>query len=79
MDGGLAVTGDVEILRAIAHGKGPHRSLFVLGYAGWVPGQLEAEIKAKDWFSIPADEALIFEGDADTKWDRAMVRGKIKT
>ncbi len=76
---GFAVTAGVGILRAIAHGKGPRRSLFVLGYAGWAPGQLEAEIKAKDWFSIPAEEALIFDGDADTKWDRAMARQKIKT
>lgn len=75
----LAVTTDVEILRAIAKGKGPRRTLFTLGYAGWAAGQLEAEIKRKDWFSIPAEEALIFDGDPDTKWDRAMAKRKIKT
>lgn len=66
---GFAVTAGVEILRAIAQGKGPRRSLLALGYAGWAPGQLEAEIRAKAWFSIAAEEALIFDGDADTKWD----------
>lgn len=79
VDGGLAVTVDIEILRSIARGKGPRRSLFALGYAGWAPGQLEAEIKAKAWFSIPAEEALIFDGDAKTKWDRAVARKKIET
>lgn len=76
---GIAVTAGVGILRAIAHGKGPRRSLLALGYAGWAPGQLEAEIKAKAWFSIAAEEALVFDGDADTKWERAMARQKIKT
>lgn len=79
LGGGLAVTTDMEIVRAIGQGKGPRRSIFVLGYAGWAPGQLEAEIKAGGWFSIPADEKLIFEGDPATKWERAAARRKIKT
>ncbi len=74
---GLALSGDVEVLRAISRGKGPRRSLLLLGYAGWAPGQLEAEIKANDWFTIPAEEILIFDEDAGTKWDRAMDRRKI--
>lgn len=77
--GGLAVTTDVEIMRAIAGGKGPRRSIFALGYAGWAPGQLEAEIKAKAWFSIPAEERLIFDGDPMTKWERAIARRKVRT
>ena len=76
---GLAVTADVEIVRAIGQGKGPRRSIFVLGYAGWAPGQLETEIKAGGWFSIPADEKLIFEGDPATKWGRAVAKRKVKT
>ncbi|MGH7775383.1 MAG: YqgE/AlgH family protein [Candidatus Binatia bacterium] len=79
VDGVLAVTANVEILRAIADGKGPRQSLFALGYAGWAPGQLETEMKANDWFSIPAEEALIFDGDAKTRWERAMAKQKIKT
>ena len=76
--GGFAVTGNVEIVQAIARGQGPRQSLFVLGYAGWAPGQLEAEMKAGAWFSIPADESLIFEGSSDSKWERAVARRKIK-
>ncbi len=77
--GGLAVTTDVEIVRAIGQGKGPRNSIFALGYSGWGPGQLEAELKAGGWFSIPADERLIFDGDPATKWDRALARRKMKT
>lgn len=79
MGSGLAVTTDVEIVRAISRGKGPRKSIFILGYAGWAPGQLKAEIKAGGWFSIPADEKLIFEGEPTTKWERAVARQKVKT
>lgn len=79
VSGGVALTTDVEIVRAIGQGKGPARSIFVLGYAGWAPGQLEAEIKAGAWFSIPAQEKLIFEDDPATKWERAVARRKVKT
>ena len=75
---GLAVSADVEILQAIARGKGPRQSLFIFGYAGWAPGQLEAEIKANAWFSIPAEPSLIFDGDVESKWDRAAAKRKIK-
>ncbi len=76
---GLAVTTDVEVVRAIARGKGPRQSIFVLGYAGWAPGQLEAEIQAGGWFSIPAEAKIIFDGDPKTKWERAVARQKVKT
>ena len=79
MGGGLAVTTDAKIVRALGSGKGPGQSIFVLGYAGWAPGQLEAEIKAGGWFSIPADKKIIFEGDPKTKWKRALDRQKVKT
>ncbi|MBI1993511.1 MAG: YqgE/AlgH family protein [Deltaproteobacteria bacterium] len=76
---GIAVTAQVEIVQAIARGKGPKKSIFLLGYAGWAPGQLEAEIAEGGWFSIPLEESLIFEGDPATKWERALARRKIKT
>jgi putative transcriptional regulator len=46
----------------------------MLGYAGWAPGQLDAEIKSNAWFVLPADKTLIFGKDADKKWRRAMDR-----
>ncbi len=74
---GIALTWEPEILRAIAQGKGPRRALFALGYAGWAPGQLEAEMKAGAWVRASADEALVFDSDYDSKWARATARGKI--
>jgi putative transcriptional regulator len=71
---GIALTRDPAILDAIAHGTGPKRSLLALGYAGWAPGQIEAEIARGDWVTVVGDEALLFDEEAATKWERAMAR-----
>jgi putative transcriptional regulator len=75
--GGIAVTGNPEVLRAIGTGKGPKRYLIALGYAGWAPGQLESEMKAGGWFTIPVDDALIFDENHEKKWERAKARRRI--
>lgn len=75
---GIAVTAESEILRAIGTRTGPRKSLFALGYAGWAPGQLEAEIKAGAWEIVQADEALVFDENFETKWERAMARRTIR-
>jgi len=74
---GIALSVEPDILAAIAGGKGPRRRLFVLGYAGWAPGQLEAEIEAGAWARAGADEAMLFDPDHDKKWERALARRKI--
>jgi putative transcriptional regulator len=75
---GISVTDDVEILRAIANGKGPRQSIVTLGYAGWAPGQLEEEMRAGAWFAVAADKALIFDANDDAKWERASAKKKTK-
>ena len=69
-----ALTVTPEILRDIAAGKGPRRSLFALGYAGWAPHQLEDELAVGAWIVVEADEALLFDHRTDTKWQRAFDR-----
>ena len=71
---GVALTASVEILRAIAQGKGPQKSLLALGYAGWGPGQLDMEIRANGWLQVPSDSEIIFDIEPDTKWERAIQR-----
>lgn len=70
----VALTATVDILRAIAAGAGPRRCLFALGYAGWGPGQLDAEIQANGWLHVDADQDLIFSPDLDAKWSRAIAK-----
>jgi putative transcriptional regulator len=70
----FAVTATLDILRAIGKGEGPRRSLLALGYAGWAPGQLDAEIQANGWLLVPADLDLVFGGENDAKWQRAIAK-----
>lgn len=71
---GLALTATIDILRAIGRGEGPRNTLLALGYASWSPGQLDAEIQANSWLNAPADEAIVFGLENDTKWQRAIGR-----
>jgi putative transcriptional regulator len=74
----MALTLDPAILRALAAGAGPRRSLFVLGYAGWGANQLEQELARGAWVLVPADESLVFGDDHGEKWERAMERRGIR-
>ena len=72
--GGMALTGDPGVLRAIGQGKGPKRFIFLRGYAGWRAGQLERELAAKAWVVVPADPALVFVRNHHQTWKRAYAR-----
>jgi putative transcriptional regulator len=72
IDEGVSLTATIDILRAIAMGEGPDRALLALGYAGWGAGQLENEIQLNGWLHCPADLAIIFDRDLDTKYSRAL-------
>ncbi len=70
----LSMTGTLGILKALAEDKGPRNSLFALGYAGWDAGQLEAEIQANSWLTVPSDNDILFHTALDRKWQRALSR-----
>jgi len=68
----VGLTATLDILRALARGDGPEKSILALGYAGWGPGQLESEFHDNAWLSVPYDDALMFAVDAADKWERAF-------
>lgn len=68
----FGMTATIDILRAIAAGEGPSRSLLALGYSGWGPGQLENEIMMNGWLTCDADPQLVFSSDDGTKWESAL-------
>jgi putative transcriptional regulator len=72
VDGRVAMTANREILRDIGHHRGPEKTLFALGYAGWGPGQLEGEMARHDWFTAPEEPKLIFDDDRANLWEDAM-------
>lgn len=68
---GVYVTNSRDILEAIARGHGPDDFLVVLGYAGWGPGQLEAEMAHNSWLNCPADDRIIFDIPFEQRWQAA--------
>ena len=74
IDESIALTATVDVLKAIASGGGPQRRVLALGYAGWAPGQLDAEIQANGWLLVPPDEEIVFGPRNDDKWNRAIAK-----
>ena len=72
IEGGFGMTATLDVLEALARGEGPHRALLALGYSGWGPGQLEAEIARNDWLTSDADAALVFSDADEGKWQGAL-------
>lgn len=44
------------------------------GFAGWAPGQLEAELKGDGWYVLPAEEDLLFKHDTSGLWQELLDR-----
>jgi putative transcriptional regulator len=74
VDGRVAMTASRQILRDIGQDKGPKKSLFAFGYAGWGPAQLEGEVARNDWFTTPEEPKLIFDDARESLWEDAMAR-----
>ena len=70
----FGMTATIDILKSIAEGDGPRRSLLALGYAGWGPGQLEDEIQKNGWLCVSADETLVFGPGVGDRWQQAMAK-----
>ena len=67
----IKVTMSQDILDAVAHGNGPDKVLVALGCAGWEAGQLEDELVANAWLSVPADPEIIFDTPFEQRWSAA--------
>ena len=74
IDDTVALTATIDILKSIAQGSGPRRSMLALGYAGWGPGQLDTEIQQNGWLSAPADDGLIFGPGHGDRWEKALAK-----
>jgi putative transcriptional regulator len=64
----LFLTSSPSILTEITDNKGPRNKIVALGYAGWSPGQLEAEISANSWLTTEYQHSLDFDTPADKQW-----------
>lgn len=66
--------GDFEDVQGLVRAEGTVASglRFFLGYAGWIPGQLEAEIEAGGWILSRADAAFVFPDDPEKLWSAVL-------
>ena len=71
LDGDLRVSGSRAVLDEILARPRLGRFLFVMGYAGWGPGQLDEEIQSGSWLPIPVDREILFDVDAIAQWRHA--------
>lgn len=74
VDDVISMTATIDILKAIAAGRGPRRSMIALGYAGWAGGQLEDELRENGWLTCDADEDIVFGRDDSAKWTAALAK-----
>lgn len=75
--GRWALSSTIDVLRAIAEGKGPSRWLIALGYAGWGDGQLEGELTRPGWVTVKGDDTLLFETPPERRWERGFASAGI--
>ncbi len=68
----IELTTSKDILQAVGEGHGPQHMLVTLGYAGWSQGQLEQEVAANAWLSVPANEHILFDLPAEERLPAAM-------
>lgn len=75
--GRWSLSGTIDILRAIAEGRGPSRWVVALGYAGWGAGQLDGEMTRHGWFNTPGTPELIYDVATGDRWSRGFASAGI--
>lgn len=71
-EGDVFVSSNLEVIRDLLKGKGPEKSVLILGYTGWGSGELEEEIENNYWLIADADRDIIFDEESDIKWQAAL-------
>jgi putative transcriptional regulator len=71
---GVSLSTSPELLRRLLEPNPPHDTRLIVGYAGWAPGQLEAELEESAWLLSDIDRDLVFATPPDQMWERAIRR-----
>ena len=71
---GLSLSRSPELLQRLLEPDPPPNARLLVGYAGWGPGQLEAELNASAWLIGEVDRELIFNTPPDRMWETAIRR-----
>jgi len=74
-----ALTGTLDVLKAIARGSGPSRWIVALGYAGWSAGQLDEEMTRHGWFVTPGTDGMLFDTAPEARWAAGFATAGVDT
>ena len=69
IDDEIALTSTLDVLRALALGRGPKRALLALGYAAWGAGQLENELRENVWLTVETEPLHVLRMEAEERYD----------
>lgn len=72
IDAHINLTSSKDILGAIANGSIDGSYLFTLGYASWLPGQIEEELQQNTWLTVDSDAQIIFKTPIEQRWHKAI-------
>jgi putative transcriptional regulator len=73
-----AIVAEEPLKKALRSSTGSDRLRFYLGYAGWAPGQLEAEVEAGAWQVLSGDAKTVFDARPETLWERLTRRTELR-
>ncbi len=71
---GLFLSTSPDLLRRLLEPVPPPDARLIVGYSGWGPGQLEAELQESSWLLSDVSRDLLFNTPADQMWERAIRR-----
>ncbi len=71
---GVSLSTSPDLLRRLLEPNPPADTRLIVGYAGWAPGQLEAELEASAWLLSDIDRQLLFDTPPEQMWERAIRR-----
>ena len=70
----LSLSTSPDLLQRLLAPMPPPRARLIVGYSGWGPGQLEAELEASAWLLSDVDGDLIFTTPPERMWETAIRR-----
>jgi putative transcriptional regulator len=73
----FSISSNPDIIKNIAEGTGPQKTLFVLGYTYWHKNQIEEEFKNNYWIVSEADDELLFSQEIKNKWEKSLEKAGI--
>ncbi len=71
---GVYLSTSADLLRRLLAASPASGARLLTGYAGWGPGQLDAELSASAWLMADVDVDIVFQTAPDRMWEAAIRR-----